>query len=100
MHSTLARMRQRVPTVARLDQRVGPELDADAGGDDLVDHGCVGPRVEVVDELGALVAQEPGVLEPGRALHGGHDTRADTERLNDTRNEGAPQRSLVAVDCD
>ena len=55
---------QRVPTVAGLDQRVGPELDADAGVDELRHDRLVGPFVEVVDQLCALVAEEAGVLEP------------------------------------
>src|SRR5690606_2872917 len=61
------------------------------GGDDLVDDVGLGPLVEVVDELRALVAEIPGVLEPGGALHG----RNDTWRWSKTRSEGAHVRSLA-----
>ena len=64
-----ARPGQLVAAVAGLDQRVGAEAQAGLGRDDVVDHSRVVPRVEVVDELGALVAEEPGVLEARRSLH-------------------------------
>ena len=60
---------QLVTTVARLDQRVGPEAQTGLGADDVVDHARLVPRVEVVDQLRALVSEEPGVLEPRGSLH-------------------------------
>ena len=64
-----ARLGQRVAAVARLGQRVGPEAQTGLGGDDLVDDRRVVPLVEVVDQLRALVAEVPGVLEARRPLH-------------------------------
>ena len=58
-----------VAAVARLGQRVGTEAQTGLGGDDLVDHRRVLPRIDVVDQLRALVAEEPGVLEAdGRCM--------------------------------
>ncbi len=48
----------------------------DLVGDDVVDWRRVGPLVEVVDELRALVPEEAAVLEPDRALHGPRPERA------------------------
>ncbi len=59
-----------VAAVAGLCQRVGPEAGPDLVADDVVDGRRVGPLVEVVDELRALVPEEAAVLEPDRALHG------------------------------
>src|SRR5690606_27613453 len=60
---------ERVPAIARLGERVGGEADADAEVDELVDGGGVLPLVEVVHELGALVADVPRMLETRRPLH-------------------------------
>ena len=54
---------QRVTTIAGLGKRVGTEAQADAKGNDLVDRFLVIPVVEVVDQLRALVTDEPAVLE-------------------------------------
>ena len=64
-----ARLRQLVTAVACLDQRVGTKAQTGFGGDDLVDHSRVIPGIDVVDQLRALVAQEPGVLEARGSLH-------------------------------
>ncbi len=45
-----------------------------ASNDDKVDAAAR----EVVDQLGALVTEEPGVLEPGRTIHGPKATGAST----------------------
>ena len=58
-----------VPTIASLGERVWSETKADAFFHDLIDHVLVGPLVEVVDQLGALVAQETEVFESARSLH-------------------------------
>ena len=47
----------------------GPKLSRRLGGDDVGDHVLVLPGVEVVHQLGALVAEVAGVLEPGRPFH-------------------------------
>ena len=64
-----ARLRQYVTAVTCLDQRVGAEAQTSFGGDDLVDHGGIIPGIDVVDQLRALVAEEPGVLEARGSLH-------------------------------
>src|SRR5690606_10754794 len=52
--------------------RVGREGEEGLGLHQLVDHRRVEVVVvEVVDDAGALVAQEPVVLEAGRSFHGG-----------------------------
>ena len=56
-----------VVAIAGLGQRVGAERGALAGFDDVVDHTSRGRRiVKVVDELGALVAEEAEVFEARR----------------------------------
>lgn len=70
-----ARRGEGVATVARLGERVGSEAQADACIDELVHHGLVGPGVEVVHQLGALVADEAGVFEAGRPFHAPHASR-------------------------
>ena len=62
-------LRQAVAAIARLGQRVGRKRGAGVGGDQVVDRTAVLPLVEVVNELRALVADEPGVLEARRSLH-------------------------------
>ena len=62
-----ARGCERVAAVAGLRECVRAEAQAHALLHDLVDDGAVLPLVQVVDQLGALVAEEPGVLETGGA---------------------------------
>jgi len=59
----------RVPAVASLGQRVGSETDSHFVRHDVIDDGAIGPRIEVVHELRALVSEEPRVFETGRTLH-------------------------------
>jgi len=61
---------ERVSAVAGLDERVGPEAQAHFALDDVVDDRRVGPGIEVVHQLCALVAEEAGVLELCGAFHG------------------------------
>ncbi len=74
------RCRRRVTTIAGLGQRVGAEADADVGGDDLVDHCAVCPRVEVVDELAALVTKKSCVFESRRPFHSANASRLHPPR--------------------
>lgn len=89
---------ERVPAVACFGQRVGPEAQPNLVGDDVVDDVVVSPRVEVVYELCALVAEEPRVFETDRTLHApnssgirlahmgpnGHDVAARLAKLEAT----------------
>ncbi len=68
-----------IPTVARFWQFVGSEAQPDAVLDDVVDHRHVVPRVEVVDQLGAFVADESAVLELRVTCHR-DATVADADR--------------------
>ena len=52
-----------VAAVAGFGQGVGSEVDADLGVHDVVDDRRIGPFIEVVDELGPLIAEESSVLE-------------------------------------
>lgn len=69
MPARRTRRSEGVAAVARLGESVGAEAETDFVRHDVVDHGFVGPRVEVVDELGPLVTEETSVLEPSGALH-------------------------------
>lgn len=82
MPADLPRLGQRVAPVAGLDECVWPEAEPGLGGNDVVDDGRVVPRVEVVDQLRALVAEEPGVLETRRPLHT-FDASATIRRCDD-----------------
>ena len=70
------RRRRRVTAVAGFGQRVRAEANADVGGNDLINHRAVGPVVEVVDQLGALVTKESCVFEASRPFHSSNATRA------------------------
>jgi hypothetical protein len=76
MDPTDAGRRLPIAAVARFLERVGRESDADSEADELVDDRLVLPRVDVVHELRALVADKSVVLEPRRALHGDDGTSA------------------------
>jgi hypothetical protein len=67
--TSLARSGKCVAAVASLNQGVGTETESHLTVNDVVDDGLVGPRVEVVNELRALVSEETGVLELHWALH-------------------------------
>jgi uncharacterized protein (TIGR03083 family) len=67
--ATQTRTGEGVAAVARLVEGVGAEADTDFGRHDLVDDLAVGPLVEVVDQLRALVAEVAGVFETSGALH-------------------------------
>ena len=69
MSSTHSRSGECVPAISSLRQRVGAEADPCFGFDDVFDHRRIFPRVDVIDELGALVPEKPGVLELRRAFH-------------------------------
>ena len=58
-----------ITPVAGLGQRVGAEAEVLLGRHQLVDDRLVGTGVDVVHDLGALVAQPAGVLETNRPLH-------------------------------
>ena len=70
-----------VAAVAGFGQCVGPEAETDFLVDDVVDDGLVFPRVEVVDELSALVSEETGVLELHGTLHGPKSSGTRLERV-------------------
>ena len=63
---------QRVSTIARLSQSVGSEAEPYAFFDDLVNDGLIGPFIEVVHELCALVSKESSVFKLDRTFHGSH----------------------------
>jgi hypothetical protein len=69
MTPRLARRGECVAAIASFCQRVGTEAETDFAVDDVVDDGGVFPRVEVVDQLRALVSEKPGVLELHWTLH-------------------------------
>ena len=88
-----------VAAVACLGQCVGTEAQADLVGHDVVDHRGVGPRVEVVDELCPLVAEEPSVFEPTGALHVPKSSGSRLARMGLRRSEiDARLAELAAVD--
>ena len=60
---------ERVTPVTSLGQRVRTEAQPNTVLDDLVDGRHVVPRIEVVDQLAALVADEAAVLELRVMLH-------------------------------
>ena len=68
-HAVGARRRQVIATIAGLGERVRGEPDADPEVDELLYDSGVLPRVEVVHQLRALVADISVVLEPRRTLH-------------------------------
>ena len=89
-----------VAAVACLGQCVGTEAQADLVGHDVVDHRGVGPRVEVVDELCPLVAEEPSVFEPTGALHVPKSSGSRLARMGLRRSEiDARLAELAAVDA-
>lgn len=59
-----------IPPIASLGQGVGSETEPDFGIDDVFDDLFVFPRIQIVNQLGALVAEEPGVFELAGAFHG------------------------------
>lgn len=63
---------QRVSTITCFSQCVGSEAKSDAFFDDLVDDGLIGPFIEVVDKLRALVSKESSVFKLDRTFHGSH----------------------------
>ena len=90
---------KRVPAVACLGQCVGTETQPDFVGDDVVDDRLIGPRVEVVDELGPLVTEEACVLEPSGALHGAKSSGSRLAHMGLRRSEiDARLAELAAVD--
>ena len=64
--------RKRVPTITRFGKSVWPKAEPGFCLDDLVDDLGVVPRIEVVYQLGPLIAEKPRVFEPDRSLHSGH----------------------------
>ncbi len=87
-----ARRGECVAAVACFGQRVGPEAETDFLVDDVVDDGLVFPRVEVVDELRALVSEETGVLE----LHGTlHEPKSSGTRLERVVTSNEPTRETI-----
>ena len=69
MASPLARTGKPVSTVARLCQGVGSETQPNLSLNDVVNDLGVLAGVKVIDELGALVTKEAGVLEPNGTFH-------------------------------
>ena len=69
MATDFARSRQGVATIASLNQGVWAETQADFGGHDFVNDRSVLTVVNVVHQLGPLVAKKAGVLKLCRALH-------------------------------
>lgn len=58
-----------VTAIASLGQCVGPEAQANAFVDDLVDDGRVGPLIKVVYKLRALVAEKSSVFKLDGTFH-------------------------------
>lgn len=91
---------ERVAAITRLGKRVGTEAQSDFVGNDVVDDRLVGPRVEVVDELGPLVTEEASVLEPSGALHAPKSSGSRLARMGLRRSEiDARLAELAAVDA-
>lgn len=67
-----------IATIPGFGERVGPEAQSNPGVDDLGDDGFVVPLVEVVHQLGALVAEITGVFKTGRTFHGAQSSRRPT----------------------
>jgi hypothetical protein len=66
-----------IAAVARFGESVGGESGELLGSHQLVDDGLeasLDDEVEVVDDLGALVAEVAKALEPGRSAHSAHST--------------------------
>ena len=78
--ATHARLGERVPAVASFGEGVRAEAETHAFGDDLVDDRGVVPRIEVVDQLRALVADEAAVFELRVVLHRGSTVVRSTLR--------------------
>lgn len=70
MATSLAWTGQGVPPVSGLGQSVGSKTETYFRLHDVVDDFLVFPRVHIVNQLGALIAEEPGVFELGGAFHG------------------------------
>jgi len=87
--------RERVFSVASLCFRVRPEARGRLGSDDLVDHGRIGPRVEVVHELRALVTEVARVLEADRPMHGGQASGRAHETSRRPRATGGRERGTA-----
>lgn len=91
---------QRVAAVACLGKRVGTETKSNFIGNDVVDDRLVGPRVEVVDELGSLVTEEASVLETSGALHAAKSSGSRLAHMGLRRSEiDARLAELAAVDA-
>lgn len=91
---------ERVAAVARLSERVGTETQSNFVGNDVVDDRLIGPRVEVVDELGPLVTEEASVLEPSGALHVSKSSGSRLALMGLRRSEiDARLAELAAVDA-
>jgi hypothetical protein len=61
---------QGVAAIPGFCQGVWPKAQTNFGLYDVFNDVTVFPGVEVIDQLGALIAEEPGVFELGRAFHG------------------------------
>ncbi len=69
MAAGFARGRQGVATVTSLDQGVWTKTQAGFCGHDFVDDRWVFPVIDVVHQLGSLIAKKAGVLKLCRAFH-------------------------------
>jgi hypothetical protein len=81
----------------------GPKHSPTSCEHDLLDDGLVGPGVEVVDELGALVAEVASVLEAGRTFHdvptllAGEDMRCEDQEPDDPHRDHRHTRRMLAT---
>ena len=90
---------QLVTAVARLGKCVGPEAQTDLVRHDVVDDLVVGPSVEVVNELRALVTEPASVFETDGALHAPKSSGSRLARMGPAGDDIATRLArLVAVD--
>ena len=64
-----SRASEPITAVSGFGQRVGAEAKTRVGVHYVVNDGGVSPRVKVIHQLGALVAQKTGVFKTSRAFH-------------------------------
>jgi hypothetical protein len=60
---------QRVSTISRFNQSVWTKAQTSFGSHDFVNDSSVLPVINVVHQLGALIAKKAGVLKLCRAFH-------------------------------